>query len=88
IMKKELKKTTVALAVIGSVLLSSVVPASAQNRTVQHTANSALACVNSGLCPKPLSNAIRAWDRAGWEAGNFMNSRQGLPQVQYPGTRR
>jgi hypothetical protein len=87
-MKKELQKTTVALAVIGSVLLSSVVPASAQNRTVQHTANGALACVNSGLCPKPLSNAIRAWDRAGWEAGNFMNSRQGLPQVQYPGTRR
>ena len=86
-MERFLKTTTAALALAGAIAMTGA-PASAQNRTVQALGDNARACVNSGLCPAPLSNAIRAWDRAGWAAGNYINSRQGLPQVPYPGTRR
>lgn len=83
-----LKMFATAFTLVGSMAVLDAAPAAAQNRIIQNTGDTARACVNRRLCPAPLANAIRAWDRAGWEAGNYMNRRQGLPQVQYPGTRR
>ncbi|MCC5966875.1 MAG: hypothetical protein JJU24_12135 [Natronohydrobacter sp.] len=83
-----LLKTLALGAFVATTLSISATAASAQNRIIQHTGDAARACVNRRLCPAPLSGAIRAWDRAGWEMGNHLNSRQGRPTVPYPGTRR
>ena len=87
-MKLNLTMMAATIALTGALVTNSAAPADAQNRIIKNTGDTARACVNRGLCPKPLSNAIRAWDRAGWAAGNYMNSRDGLPQVPYPGMRR
>jgi hypothetical protein len=87
-MKMYLKTLTIAAALTGAMVTGSAAPADAQNSIVRNTGDTARACVNRHLCPAPLANAIRAWDRAGWEMGNTINRRQGLPQVPYPGMRR
>ena len=87
-MQHFLKTAMVVVALAGAMATASAAPADAQNRIIQNTGDAARACVNRRLCPAPLAGAIRSWDRAGWAAGNYLNSRQGLPTVPYPGTRR
>jgi hypothetical protein len=95
-MLKFSKTAALSLALVAGIATLGAVPAGAGNKKVTESfASAARTCAasacNSTKTGRAFSGAVKAWDRAGWEAGRYLSTRRHGPAGdpgRYPGLRR